>query len=80
MRRAVQRPVPEHGEQDITAPPSERDEGLIVALALTDFASVVRPRDRVAQRCERRQEQRSLVVCFSFGMDARHGSKSRSVA
>src|SRR5690606_39670696 len=65
LRWAVQRPVPEHGEQDIAAPTSERDEGLVMTFALADFARVVSPGDRVAQRCEGRQEQRALELLVS---------------
>ena len=56
VRRAVERPITQHGEQNVTAPPCERDEGLIVALSLADFAGVIGSGDRVAQSGEGRQE------------------------
>src|SRR5882724_418539 len=55
-RWAVEGPIAQHGEQDVTAPPCERDEGLVVSLSLSDFAGVIGPGDRIAQSREGRQE------------------------
>ena len=59
-RRAVERPIAQHSEQDVAAPPCERDEGLVVTLSLTDLAGVIGPGDRIAQSGEGRQEHRAL--------------------
>ena len=56
----IEGPITQHGEQDVAATPSERDQGLVVPRALTDLALVVRPGDRVAQGGEGREEQRAL--------------------
>ena len=58
--RVVEGPIAQHGEQDVAATPSESDQGLVVAFALTDLAIVVRAGYRAAQCSERREEQRSL--------------------
>lgn len=61
LRRTVEPPVPEHREQDITAPAIERDEGLIVAFSLANLASVVRLRDGISQRREGHEGQFAAV-------------------
>ena len=58
--RVVEGPVAQHGIQDVAAAPSERDQGLVVALVLANLALVVGAEDRVTQRSEGREEQRSL--------------------
>ncbi len=37
-RRTVERAIAQHGEQDVAATPGERDESLVVTLALADLA------------------------------------------
>jgi len=49
---AVERPIAEHGEQDVAAAACKRDEGLIVAFSLTDLACVVGPSTGAAARQE----------------------------
>jgi hypothetical protein len=53
----VEGAVAEHGVEDVAAPASEGDEGLVVAFALGDFAVVVGAGDGVAERGERGEEQ-----------------------
>jgi hypothetical protein len=74
-RWAVERPIAQHGEQDVAATPRERDEGLVVPLSLTDFAAVIGPGDRIAQSREGRQEHRALelLVSTSGGLLATNG-------
>jgi len=55
-------PITQHGKQDVTASASERDEGLIVSLSLTDLAGVIGPGDRITKRREGRQEHRALQL------------------
>ncbi len=46
----VKRPVSEHREENVTASPGERDEGLVVSFSLRDFPVIVGARDWVAER------------------------------
>ena len=51
-RRAVERPVAQHGEQHVAAAACERNEDLVVALSLTDLTGVIGSGDRIAQSRE----------------------------
>ena len=62
LRWAVKRAIAQHGEQDVTATSCKRDEGLVMALSLTDLAGVVGPGDRIAQIGEGRQEHRAFEL------------------
>ncbi len=62
---AVERPIAEHGEQDVAAATSKRDEGLIVAFSLADLAHVVGPGYGVTQGCKGRQEHRAFELFVS---------------
>jgi hypothetical protein len=65
LRWAVKPAIAQHGEQDVTATSCKRDEGLVMALSLTDLAGVVGPGDRIAQSRERRQEHRTFELFVS---------------
>ena len=75
----VEGPVPQHGEQDVAAPPGESDQGLVVALSLADLALVIGAGDRVAQCSKGREEQRSFEHFIAppggvFSADRRSGA------
>ena len=52
--RVAEGPITQHGEQNVAAAPSERHQGLVGPLALTDLALVVGPGDRVTHGGEGR--------------------------
>src|SRR5690606_17190997 len=74
-RRAVERPVAEHGEQDVATAAPEGEEGLVVTLPLVDLTGVVGSGGGVAKRGEGRQEHRALelLIPASRGVLASNG-------
>ena len=58
LRCLVEGAVTEHREQDIAAAPDESDQCLVMSFTFRAFPVVICPRDGVAQRCERGEEQR----------------------
>ena len=71
----VEGAVAEHGVEHVAASACECDEGLVVALPLSDFAVVVGARDGVAESRGSGKEQRAFedLVAASRGVLAANG-------
>ncbi len=57
--RGIKSPVAHHSEQDIAVSPCQGDKRLVVSFSLAHFACIS-PGDRIPERREGRQEQRSF--------------------
>jgi len=72
-RRAIEGAITQHGEQEVTTAPCERNEGFVMTVALTDLAAVIGSGDSVTQSGEGREEHCPLEVLFP----RREGSSPR---
>lgn len=61
LRNVIERPVPDHGEQDRETSVSQRDKRLVVAFALGPFPVIAFLASWIeTDGCKRRKEQRSF--------------------
>lgn len=71
----VKGPIAQHGKQDVASASGQRDECLVVTLALPDLARVVGARDRGSQGRKRGEKQGSFehLVATPGGVFAADG-------